>query len=251
MRRWEKLTDWPLMAAAAAFLAAYALQVVAPRSHALVAGAEVVLWVTWAMFAVDYLARLWLAEQRWKWFLRHLLDLAVVALPMLRPLRLMRFLTAITLIQRSAGGALRGRVALYTIGATTLTILVSGLAVLDAERGSAGPIQSYAEALWWSFVTITTVGYGDYTPVTATGRVVAAVLMIGGISLIGVVTATLASWIVEKVSDETSSAAGATAQQVELLRTELAELRSLLRAAIPVRADPSASGAPPTTDRLP
>lgn len=56
--------------------------------------------------------------------------------------------------------------------------------------------------------SITTVGYGDMYPVTTTGRVIAALLMIGGISLVGSITATIASWIVQTVTvDETATAA--------------------------------------------
>lgn len=137
----------------------------------------------------------------------------------------------LAIIQRGAGSMVRGRVIVYTIGATLLTIFVAGLAVLDAEQGHHGPIQNLGDALWWAFVTITTVGYGDYFPITFEGRAVAVALMVGGIALIGIVTATLASWIVEKVSVEAKSAA-ATEQQVEQLRAEVAELKDMLRESI-------------------
>lgn len=222
--------DWPLMVAAVLFLISYATQILVRETGLFSVVAEVVLWVTWALFAVDYLVRLTLAEPRGRWFVRHLLDLAIVVLPMLRPLRLMRFLTILAIIQRGAGARLRGKVVVYTVGATALTIVVAGLAVLDAERGHGGTIQSFGDAIWWAFVTVTTVGYGDFFPVTITGRIVAVGLMIGGIALIGVVTATLASWIVEKVSLGAQNTA-ATSDQVEQLRAEVAELKDLLRSA--------------------
>lgn len=228
LARWERAVDWPLMIAAVLFLIAYAAQILDYAAGTVSAVAEVVLWVTWAMFGVDYIVRLVLAEHRGRWFVRHLLDLAIVALPMLRPLRLMRFLTILAIIQRGAGSALRGRVVVYTVGATVLTIVVAGLAVLDAERGHGGDIQSFGDAIWWAFVTITTVGYGDFFPITVTGRIVAVGLMIGGIALIGVVTATLASWIVEKVAVQTTTPA--TEAQVEQLRAEIAELKDIIRA---------------------
>ncbi|MGH2275184.1 MAG: potassium channel family protein [Microbacterium sp.] len=187
--------------------------------------AEVTLRVTWVAFGVDYVARLVLAKPRWRWFTRHLLDLAIVVLPVLRPLRLMRFFTVLALIQRGAGTMLRGKVVIYTVGATILTVFMAALAVLDAERGSGGPITTFGDAVWWSFETITTVGYGDFYPVTIVGRVVAVGLMIGGIALIGLVTATLASWIVERISFAAEKTSIATEAQVEKLATDVDALR--------------------------
>lgn len=228
LARWERAVEWPLTIAAVVFLGAYAAQILA-RSHGAVQGiAEVVLWATWAAFVVDYLVRLTLAVPRGRWFVRHLLDLVIVLLPVFRPLRLMRFLTVIALIQRNTGAMLRGKVVIYTVGATVLTVVVSALAVLDAEQSAGGTITSLGDALWWAVVTITTVGYGDFTPITVQGRVIAVGLMVGGIALIGVVTATLASWIVEKVSLENQSSAAATSAQVDALRDEIAELRRSL-----------------------
>ena len=84
-------------------------------------------------------------------------------------------------------------------------MFVAALAVLDFERNAReASITTFGDALWWAFVTITTVGYGDYSPVTVEGRLVAVGLMLGGIALIGLVTASLASWIVERVAAETT-----------------------------------------------
>ncbi len=114
----------------------------------------------------------------------------------------MRFITVLMIIQRNAGTALRGRVVIFTIGATVLTIFVAALAVYDAEAGQGGGIDTFGDAIWWAFETITTVGYGDLVPVTITGRIVAVGLMIGGVAIIGVVSASLASWIVERVAGQ-------------------------------------------------
>src|SRR4051794_13836824 len=191
LAKWDRAMEWPLTITALAFFAAYALEILAGLTGTFEVLAEAIIWVAWGVFVVDYVVRLVITEQKWRWFYRHLLDLAIVVLPMLRPLRLMRFLAVIAIIQRGAGGILRGRVVLFTIGSTILIILIAGLAVFDAEH-DVGNIKSFGDAIWWSFVTMTTVGYGDYYPVTISGRIVAVGLMIGGITLIGVVTATLA-----------------------------------------------------------
>ncbi len=73
--------------------------------------------------------------------------------------------------------------------------------------------------------TITTVGYGDRYPTTAEGRVVAFGLMLAGIALLGVVTATLASWIIARVREENEAERAATWAQVEALISEVRLLR--------------------------
>ena len=222
---WERRSDWPLTAIALAFLAVYAWEVIADLHGAARAGTELAMDVMWAVFIADYLVRLALAPQRGRWFVRHLFDLAVVVLPVLRPLRLVRLIALIGVLHRGAGMALRGRITAYTAGGVTLLVVVSSLAVLDAERGAPGtPIRTYGEAVWWALATITTVGYGDLAPVTAVGRWAAVLLMIGGVALAGVVTATLASWIVSLVAEESAEQEAATRAQVEVLQRQVTAL---------------------------
>ena len=229
LERWNRIADWPLIGAAIVFLIAYAVEILGPQTDPLQSIIGIVLWIVWAFFAVDYIVSLVLAEHRGRWFVRHLLDLLIAVLPMLRPLRLMRFLTILAMVQKGAGSALRGRVAIYAVGATALTIFVAALAVLDAEQGAPGAnISDFGEAIWWAFTTITTVGYGDYYPVTVVGRIVAVALMVGGIALIGVVTATLASWLVERVAADADRRKAASARQVAELGAEISALRAEL-----------------------
>jgi Ion channel. len=120
----------------------------------------------------------------------------------LRLLRLLRLVTLVSVLGRTATASFRGRVATYVGSAVLLVIFVASLAVLDAERGRPGAnINSFGDALWWSVSTVTTVGYGDRYPVTVTGRLVATGLMICGIALLGVVTASIASWFLDRVRD--------------------------------------------------
>lgn len=224
LERWERAAEWPLIVISVLFLAAYSVQVLSQGTASTVAGRF--MTVTWGLFLVDYVVSLWLAPRRLSWFMRHLHELAIVLLPMLRPLRLLRLVTLIGVLQRVAGNALRGRVLTYVIAASGLLVYLGALAMYDAERAAPdASIDSFGDAAWWAIVTITTVGYGDLSPVTATGRVIAVGLMIGGIALLGVVTATLASWLVEKVSAEDSKSQAITVEHLELLREEIRALR--------------------------
>jgi voltage-gated potassium channel len=224
--RWEKRTEWPLAAVAVTFLASYAVDVLA-QPHGVADVAVGALSVgSWVVFAIDYVVRLSLATDRWRWFYRHAFDLLIVLLPLLRPLRLVRLVILITALQRAAGSAIRGRVVIYTVSAAVLLVFLASLAVLDSEREMPGAkIDSFGKALWWSITTITTVGYGDLTPETSTGRVVAVLLMIGGISLVGSITATLASWIVQRVADEQSAEEAVTTGHIKELVEEISSLR--------------------------
>jgi voltage-gated potassium channel len=223
---WERRSDGLLIGASLVFLAAYAWDVLDQPRGSLGLFGRTLIFAAWAIFAIDYMIRLRLAENRSRWFFHHLLDLAVVLLPMLRPLRLLRLITLLGVVQRVAGTALRGRVALYVCGTTVLIVFVSSLAMLDAERHAVGAtITTFGDSVWWAFVTITTVGYGDYTPVTTTGRLIAVVMMTAGIALLGTVTATLASWFVQRISEEDEASQSATRAQVRDLSAEITALR--------------------------
>lgn len=229
LARWERRAEWPLAAVAIAFLAIYSFQVLAQPSGTLAGALSFAVTASWLAFVIDYAVRLFLAPRRVRWLVRHLFDLAIVLLPLLRPLRLLRLVVLVGALQRAAGTAIRGRVIVYTAGSAVLFIYVASLAILETERTRPGAsITSFGNAVWWSLTTVTTVGYGDYAPVTTTGRFIAAALMLGGVSLIGMVTATLASWIVERVAQEDATNQLATSQQIEGLMSELISLREKL-----------------------
>ena len=243
VHQWESRAEWPLAAAAVAFLVAYAWPVLEPGlSSSWKDLCHVVVYVSWVLFALDYVARLILAEHRARYAGRHIPDLLVIALPILRPLRLLRLVMLLRVLNRRATNSLRGRVITYVSGATVLIIGSAGLAVLDAERGHPGAnIDNYGDALWWAMTTIATVGYGDRYPITGQGRFVAAGLMLAGIALLGVVTAPIASWLIEKVREVEADAQAMTRRDVAELRAEIRALRRELRAA-------TASGPEPSVD---
>ncbi|MEO3783603.1 ion channel [Actinocorallia sp. B10E7] len=227
-RRWERRAQWPLTLAAVLFLAAYAWPILEPDLPSRQVSACLTLtWAMWALFAVDYFMRLLLSRNRLRFVRSHLLDLALVVLPIFRPLRLLRLITLLAVLNRYAGRSLRGRVIAYAAGSSMLIIFIAALAVLDAERKvPEASITTFGDALWWAMTTVTTVGYGDTYPVTETGRFIAGGLMLSGIALLGVVTASLASWLIERVADLEEQSQAATRRDVEALSREIAELRA-------------------------
>ena len=130
----ETWSEWLLTVAALAFLVAYAWPILDPGLPSVwVTVCRVVAWGAWALFAVEYLARLWLSNDRPAFVRGHLLDLLVIALPLLRPLRLLRLVTLLSVLSRNAGGSLRGRVVVFVTGATILVLFIAGLAVLELQ----------------------------------------------------------------------------------------------------------------------
>lgn len=227
--RWEQHAEWPLAAVALLFLAAYSVDVLAQPQGTPRGVIGVVTAAGWAIFAIDYGVRLWLAPDRGRWFVRHLLNLAVVALPLLRPLRLVRLVVLVGALQKAVGNAIRGRVMVYTVAGALLLVYLASLATLQAERQAPdATITNFGQALWWSISTITTFNYGDEYPITNAGRAIAVLLMIGGISLLGTITATIASWIVQRVAEEDASGQAITVAHIDELRREIQSLRGQL-----------------------
>jgi voltage-gated potassium channel len=233
---WDRRVDWWLTGLAAVFLGAYAWQVLDPALGSAGRSAlEAVLTAVWALFGLDYLVRLALARRRWRFVRTHLVDLVVLALPVFRQLRALRVITAVTVLNRQLRDDARGRVVFYVVSSVLLIGFVASLAVLEAERSAPdASITTFGDAVWWTITTISTVGYGDRYPVTLEGRLVAASLMVAGIALLGVVTASLASWFVENLR---SSGAAVERELTEVsadvdraevqLATVLAELREV------------------------
>ena len=204
VERWERRSEVPLILLALAFLVAYAWPVLDPGLDTDVATVlGVVSYAVWVAFAIDLGVRLVLADDARAYALRHWYDVALVALPLLRPLRLLRLLTLVRMLDRSAASSLAGRVLVYVSGASALAVGLGALAALDAERYAAGAnLTSYGDSLWWAATTVTTVGYGDHYPVTTEGRFVAVALMLVGIGLVGAVTASVATWILGHVAQD-------------------------------------------------
>lgn len=225
---WQERTRMPLAVLAALFLAVLLVELLwRQRPPAAAAALRAADYGIWAAFAVDYVARLYLAPDRPRFVRRHVPDLLVVVIPTLRPLRLLRIarLAAVLgVLGRRSKSTAPTRIAVSVTLAAVVLLFVAAAAMFDAERDAPGAnIHSLGDALWWACTTVTTVGYGDRFPVTTAGRLIAVGLMVVGIALLGVVTAAVAAWFVGQLRAVTE-----TEQQEETTLAEVvAELRAL------------------------
>ena len=116
---------------------------------------------------------------------------------MIRVLRIIRIIRTFESFQHLSTYVFRKRTeaAFATVAMISLLMLISGsVAILQVEQELTSNIKTAEDALWWAFVTITSVGYGDKYPVTSEGRNVAAFLMVRGVSRFGSFTGYIASW---------------------------------------------------------
>jgi voltage-gated potassium channel len=206
LTRWETRTALPLSVAALLYLAAYAVHVLArgiPTGwhHACLA----VAYSTWGLFVLDYLVRWRLGPHRalWTFARHHLLDTAVLVLPLLRPLRVVPAYQAVRRRRREPRLSLYARVIAYAGLASLLLGFAGSLAVYQQERDAPGStIRTFGDAVWWACSTLTTVGYGDVSPVTPVGRCIAVVVMVMGLALLGAVTGAFSSWLIQSLATE-------------------------------------------------
>jgi voltage-gated potassium channel len=163
------------------------------------------LFVLWAITLVEYTIRLVLTPDRRGYLKRRWVEPATVVVPPLQGWHLVGMEKMSLVVYE---GELRAESILkhhslfrVLIAAAGTLFLGAWLVLLFEENAKGSNIHSYPDALWWAIVTVTTVGYGDRYPVSAGGRAVAVVLMLVGIGLIGVLTATVASVFVKEHTD--------------------------------------------------
>ena len=119
---------------------------------------------------------------------------------LLRLIRLIRVIRAFRSTTHIANHLFKNRIkgTLTSVALiAVLMLLFSSIAILEVETAPNSNIKTAEDAVWWAYVTITTVGYGDKYPVTTEGRIIAAFLMTVGVGLFGTFTAFVSSWFVK------------------------------------------------------
>jgi voltage-gated potassium channel len=234
--------EGPMLVLAGLMLPVLIVPIIVRLRGAMAASFDAASYLIWAAFILEYLAKIALAPDRWRFVRGNPLDLLVVAIPFLRPLRLLRLLRLLRVLRLAwlgtwAADAIRGVTRVlrhrgfhFVLLSVAVLVFAGAAAEFAFEAHAPGSnIRSYGDALWWAMVTITTVGYGDKVPVTAAGRGVAVVFMVTGVAMFGLLTATISSYFAEVGKD-------GLGQRIEGLRQQLDNVEQLLAAVLAERA---------------
>lgn len=202
LEKFERHTAVPMMVLALLIVPLLIAPLAMDLSEATRSLIATVEWFIWAAFAAEYLIRLYLAPEKWQFVRRNKIDLLVVIVPLLRPLRVLRAVRAAVFLARAVDAikdVLTRHKLHYALAVTAVVVVGSGLLVHSLERNTTDAnIKTVPDGLWWAITTVTTVGYGDRYPTTPAGRGIGVFLMIVGIALFGFVAGSLASFLVEQ-----------------------------------------------------
>lgn len=201
-------------------------------------------WLIWVVFAAEVAFVLAVAQRKWAALRAHWLDAALVVvtvpaygrlLSSLRLLRLVRLLRVAVVLGRALQAERRlSSTSVFRFASIATIFLVFVAGAVEATVDSAD-FKSFWDGAWWAVVTVTTVGYGDLVPHSVSGRLVAMLLMVGGIGFISVLTATISSFFVKvDRQDERAESQEERAEMAEALKRIEADLADLK-----ARLDPS------------
>jgi voltage-gated potassium channel len=203
-------------------------------------------WAIWLVFAGALALGTYYAEDRKVYLRNQPIDIAVVVLsfPLLpsllaltRLIRMVRFIRVIRVARVMAVGvraipALKATVGrrelLYVCSLSVILLITASVTLVVLEPDTVG--NSFPNALWWSVVTVTTVGYGDISPVTFPGRVAAIIVMLAGLGVISTLSASVAAYFIDQGKQSDLKQIEERLERIEnILERDLAERHSSTR----------------------
>ncbi len=201
------------------------------------------------IFAVDYFYRLAKAKNKWLFVKSNIFDLLAI-MPFDKAFRIARLARLVRLVRLSRStrlmrllqlwklarlisfahrfgvtfsGVIKTNGLIYVIITTAGIVLLGACGIIALEDN----MNTFGDALWWSLVTTTTVGYGDISPETTGGRFIAGILMIIGIGFLGMVTGSVATYFVDKLTNKTELNNSVLKEQIEYVKGKLDDLDNL------------------------
>ena len=191
-------------------------------------------WFIWSAFALELGIKTYLSPNRKKYLFDHWYDVVIVFVPFLRPLRIVRSLRvlrmtrALRLLSYGVRLVHEARLMVMSHGLHYAAIVgagvffaLSGLALLFERDAGDANIRTFGDAIWWGIATITTVGYGDRFPVTTEGRAISVFIMLLGISLFSLITASVAAMFVKPSAEKQEATLEDVLQRLEEMEARL------------------------------
>jgi voltage-gated potassium channel len=181
-----------------------AIEIIYPFSDHVINIINTVDFFICLIFLIDFFYFMWKSENKLKYLRGHWIDF-IASIPFMtffrvfriarvfRIIRLFRGTKALIHIVRILGTNKLQNILISYIIILILVLGYCSLAFYTLEKGVNPNIKTYFDAVWWGFITITTVGYGDIFPTTTGGRIVSMVLALAGMGLFSIVTAELAA----------------------------------------------------------
>jgi voltage-gated potassium channel len=196
---WERWSTIPLAILALVYLGLYSLEVLGHWTAPVLFDFVAISDVIWVIFILDFLGRFILTHDKLRFMKTNAIEFVSLILPFFRAFRMFRVIIALGFLSR-VGRTLSARINIYVGLILPLLIYVCALGVYDAEHKAPGAnITQFGDAIWWAFVTIGTIGYGDYYPVTFEGRAIAVLLMIAGLAFVSIITVSVATMFLNRL----------------------------------------------------
>ncbi|AGK97364.1 potassium channel family protein [Clostridium pasteurianum] len=190
------------------------------------------------VFAIDYFTRLILSKNKKEFFKHNIIDLIAIIpfnsifqvarilkitrlarlTKIFKVFRLLRVFVLLEKFKKNMDDFFKTNNFHYAVWITFTTVIIGAVGMYLAEG------RSFTDSLWWSFVTVTTVGYGDISPSTTSGRIIAAILMLVGIGFLGILTGTISTFFIKQEKEELPSLKNET---IEMIKSRLNNYENL------------------------
>ncbi|EPD84516.1 MULTISPECIES: potassium channel family protein [unclassified Microbacterium] len=198
--RWEDRTAWPMFALSLAFFGAWIWSLgddtlSATHQNVLLA----VVGVAWLIFIADFLVRLAICGSRREFLRTRWIEAVSLVVVYLRPFVILAYLWRLPWFRTSRSRQRLRLIILVSLFTLLFVVTASALVWIAERHDPHANILTFGDAVWWGFETVATVGYGDFVPVTPLGRTIAVGLMMGGLVVLGVTSATVVSALTDQM----------------------------------------------------
>jgi voltage-gated potassium channel len=239
-QRLRRFFEIPILIAALLVIPAILIEALA-TNPAVISIGEWLNWIIWVVFAAEFFTLLAVAVERRTFVRKSWLEVAIVVLTfpvifivaanlqmvgvarLARLLRLTRFVAVMSLAGTTVTRIFSKRGLAYIVGITV--ILAIGFGILYGLIEEQGSI---FDGIWWALVTITTVGYGDFFPVTTAGRIVGGLLMVVGIGFVATLTASVAAHFMDDADTHLSDSLEALHDDIRRMNARMEVMQKTL-----------------------